>query len=106
MWTNFRYQSFVTASENLGVKVPIVEDVLLSQEQQFYPTTSPDENCKEFEFQTDWYYNVDLRQTYFGLKLNFNKGRVDEGTAAAKNEQRLRFFSLLVNNLFTLTFFP
>ena len=42
---------------------------------QIYPTTSPDENCIEFEFQTDPNFYVDLRQSYLALKLKFVEGR-------------------------------
>ena len=72
---NFRYQPFVTVSGNLGGKVPIVDDVLSSHEQEIYPTTSIDENCIELEFQTDRNYYVDLRQSFLALKLKFVKGR-------------------------------
>ena len=72
---NFRYQPFVAVSGNLGGKVPIVDDVLSSLEQEIYPTTSLDENCIEFEFQTDRNYYVDLRQSFLALKLKFVKGR-------------------------------
>ena len=53
---NFRYQPFVAASGNLEGNVLIVEDVLSSHEQEFYPSTSLDENCIEFDFQTDRNY--------------------------------------------------
>ena len=69
----FRYQPFVAVSGNLGGKV--VDDVLSSHEQEIYPTTSLDENCIEFEFQTDQNYYVDLRQTYLALKLKLVRGR-------------------------------
>ena len=72
---NFRYQHFVAVSGNLGGKVPIVNDVLSSHEQEIYPTTSLDENCIEFEFQTDQNHLVDLRQSFLALKLKFDKGR-------------------------------
>ena len=72
---NFRYQTFVAVSGNLGVKVPVVDDVLSSHEQQFYPTTSLDENSIEFEFQTDRNLYVDLRQTYVALKIKLVRGR-------------------------------
>ena len=72
---HFRYQPFVAVSENLGGKVPIVDDVLSSHEQEIYPTTSLDENCIECEFQTDRNYYVDLRQSFLALKLEFVKGR-------------------------------
>ena len=72
---NFRYQPFVAVSGNLGGKVPIVEDVLSSNEQENYPTTSLNENCIEFEFQMDWNYYVDLRQSFLALRLKFVKGR-------------------------------
>ena len=71
----FWYQSFVAVSANLGGNVPIVEDVLSSHEQKFYSTTSLDENCIEFDFQTERKYYVDLRQTYLALKLKLVKGR-------------------------------
>ena len=72
---NFRYQPFVAVSGNLGGKVPIVDDVLSSHEQEIYPTTSLDENCIEFEFQTDQNCYVDLRQSFLALKHKFVKGR-------------------------------
>ena len=72
---NFRYQPFVAVSGNLGGKVPIVDDVLSSHEQEIYPTTSLDEKCIEFEFQTDRNYYVDLSQSFLALKLKFVKGR-------------------------------
>ena len=72
---NFRYQPFVAVSGNLQGKVPIVDDVLSSHEQEIYPTTSLDENCIEFEFKTDRIYYVDLRQSFLALKLKFVKGR-------------------------------
>ena len=64
---NFRYQPFVAVSGNLGGKVPLVDDVMSSNEQEVYPTTSLDENCKELELQTDRNYYVDLRQSFFGI---------------------------------------
>ena len=74
MSSNFRYQPFVAASGYLGGKVPVVDDVLSSHEQEIYPTTSLDENCEEFEFQTDRIYYVDLRQTYLALELKHVRG--------------------------------
>ena len=90
MSSNFRYQLFVTVSGNLGGKVPVVDDVLLSHEQETYPTTSLDENCKEFEFQTDRNLYVDLRQTYFLVKLKLVRGRGYEtyNSKEVKKEQK------------------
>ena len=64
----------MAVSGNLGGKVPIVDDVLSSHEQEIYPTTSLDENCIEFEFQKYRNYHVDLRKSFFTLKLKFVKG--------------------------------
>ena len=75
MSSNFRYQSFVAVSGDLGGKIPVVDDVLLSHEQEIYPTATLDENCIEFEFQTDRNFYVELRQTYLALKLTFVRGR-------------------------------
>ena len=90
MSTKFRYQPFVAVSGNLGGKVPVVDDVLSSHEQEIYPTTSLDEICREFEFQTDWNYYVDLRQTYFTLKLKLVRGRGYEtyNTKEVKKEHK------------------
>ena len=74
MSSNFWYQPFVAVSGNLGRKVPVVDDVLSSHEQEIYPTTSLDENCIEFELQTDRNYYVDLRQAYLALKLKLVTG--------------------------------
>ena len=65
---NFRYQLFVAVSGNPGAKVPVVDDVLSSYEQEIYPTTSLDKNSIEFEFQRDRNVYVDLRQIYPALK--------------------------------------
>ena len=75
MSNNFRYQSFVVVSEILGEKVAAVDHALPSHEQEFYPTTSLDVNCIEFEVQTNRNYNVDLRLRYLALKLRFDEGR-------------------------------
>ena len=72
---NFRYQTFVAVSGSLAGKNPIVDDVLSSQEQEIYPTTSHDENCRDFEFQTDRNFYVDLRLSFLALKFKFVKGR-------------------------------
>ena len=86
----FRYQPFVAVSGNLGGKLPVVDDVLSSHEKEIYPTTSLDEKCIEFEFQTDRIYYVDLRQTYMALKLKLVKGRVYEtyNTKEVKKEHK------------------
>ena len=78
MSSNFWHQPFVTVSANVGRKVPVVDDVLSSHEQEIYPTTSLDENCIEFEFQTDRIFYVNLRQTYLAFKLKPVKGRCYE----------------------------
>ena len=70
---NFRYQPFVAVSGNLVGKVPIVDDVLSSHEQEIYPTTSLDENCIEFDFQTDRNYYVDLRQSFLALEATHRR---------------------------------
>ena len=75
MSSDFWYQTFVTVSRYLGEKFPVVDDLLSSHEQRNYPATSFDENCKEFEFETDKSSHVDLRQTYLALKLKFVEGR-------------------------------
>ena len=62
-------------SGNLGGKAPVIDDVLSSHQQEIYPTTSLDENCIEFECQTDRNYYVDLKKTYLASKLKFVKGR-------------------------------
>ena len=87
---NFRYQPFVAVSGNHGGKVPVVDNVLSSHEQEIYPTTSFDENCIEFELQTDRNYYVDLRQTYLALKLKLVKGRCYEAysTEEIKKEHK------------------
>ena len=90
----FRYQPFVAKSGNLGEKVPIVDDVLLSHEQDFYPTTSLDENCIEFEFQRDRNWYVYLRRSFLALKLKFVRGRGYD-THESKEKKRSTKMSLL-----------
>ena len=90
MSSNFWYQPFVAVSGNLGGKVPVLDDVLSSHEQEIYPTTSLDENCIEFEFQTDRNYYVDFRQSYLALKLKLVRGRGYEtyNTKEVKREHK------------------
>ena len=71
----FRYQIFVAVSGNHVVKIPVVDNVLSSHEQEIYPTTSLDENSIQFDFQIDRNVYVDLRQTYFAPKIKLVKGR-------------------------------
>ena len=73
--SNFWYQPFFAVSGNLSVKVPVLDNVLSSHEQEICPTTSLDENSIEFEFQTDRNVYVDLRQTYIALKFKLVKGQ-------------------------------
>ena len=70
----FRQQPFVAVFGNLGGKVPVVDDVLSSHEHEIYPTNSLDENCIEFEFQTDPNYYVNLRQTYYSFETETCQG--------------------------------
>ena len=90
MSSNFRYQPFVAVFGNLGGNVPVVDEVLSFHEQEIYPTTSLDENCIEFEFQSDRNYYVDLRQTYLALKLKLVRGRGYENynTKEVKKEHK------------------
>ena len=90
MSNNFRYQPLVAVSGNLGGKVPVVDDVLSSQEHEIDPTISLDDNCIENEFQTDRNYYVDLRQTYLALKLKLVRGRGYESyiTIEVKKEHK------------------
>ena len=74
MSSNFRYQHFVAVPRNLGGKVPVLDDVLLSHEKELYPSTLLDENCIEIEFQTDRNYYADSRQTHLALKKKIVKG--------------------------------
>ena len=90
MSSNFRYQPFVAVSGSPGANVPVIDEVLSCHEQEIYPTTSIDENCIEFEFQTDRIYYVDLRQAYLALKLKLVRGRGYEtyNTKEVKKEQK------------------
>ena len=72
---NFRYQPFAAVSGIPGVKVPVVDALLSTDEQEIYPTISLDENSIEFEFQTDRKVYVDLGQTNIALKIRLAKGR-------------------------------
>ena len=84
---NFRYQPFVAVSGNLGRKVPSVDDILSSHEQEIYPTTSLDENCIELQFQTDWNHYVDLCQSFLALKPKFVKGRSYDTYESQENKK-------------------
>ena len=72
---NFRYQTFVAVSGNPCVKVPVVDSMLSSHEQEVHSITFFGENSIEFDFQTDRNVYVDLRQTYLALKIKLVEGR-------------------------------
>ena len=82
--------NFVAVAGNLGGKVPVVDNVLSSHEQELHPTTSLDENCIGIEFQTDWNFHVDLRQTYLALKLKLlrRRGYDTYNSKEVKKEQK------------------
>ena len=86
----FRHQTFVTVSGDHGGKIPVADNVLSSHEQEIYPSTPLDENCIEFDFQTDRIYYVDLRQTYLALKLKLFRSRGNEtyNTEEVKKEHK------------------
>ena len=68
----------MAVSGNLGGKIPVVDDVLSSHEQEIGPTTSLNEKCIVFGFQTDRNYSVDLKKLYLALKMKFVKGHYYE----------------------------
>ena len=80
----------MVVSENLGRKIPGVDDVLSSREKEIYPTTSLDENCIECDFQTDVNFYVHFTQSYLALKLKMVKGRLYEtyNSKEVKNEHK------------------
>ena len=86
----YRNKPFDAISRNHGGKFPVVDDVLSSHEQETYPTNSLDENCIEFEFQTDRSNYVDLRQAYLAVKLQLVRGRGYENynTKEVKKEHK------------------
>ena len=94
---NFLYQQFVAVSGNPGGKVPVVDDVLSSHEQETYPTTTLDESSIEFKFQTDRNAYVDLRQTYIARKIKLVRGRGFDTyeTTEKKKEHKENVFSLI-----------
>ena len=69
------------------MKVPVVDDVLFSHEQEIYPTTSPDGNSIEVEFQTDRNVYVDLLQTNRALKIKLVEGRGFESHIATEKKK-------------------
>ena len=84
---NFLYQSFVAVSGNLGGEFPVVDDALLSHEQETYSTTSLDENCIEFEVQIYRSYYVDLRQTFYFSNWNLSRVVATKLTIPKKNKE-------------------
>ena len=47
--STFLYQTLTAFPESLGGKIPLVDDVLSSHEQDLYPTTSLNQNCTRVE---------------------------------------------------------
>ena len=65
------YRTSVAVPGNLAAKVIRLDNVSSSQEKGLYNTTSPDENCTEFDSQMDRINHVDSRPTFSPLKLKF-----------------------------------
>ena len=105
-------------------RVPVGDNVLSSHGEEIYPTTSIDENCIEFYFQTNRNYYVDFRQTRLAIKLKFVDVRVyetyntNEKKKSAKKRRRrmrkqrwrrskrLQFLWLLIKTTLCAHFFP
>ena len=88
MASNSRYKPLVAVSGYLRGKVPVVDDDLSSHEQEIYSTTSPHENCIEFEFQTQRNYYVGLRKTYLAVKFKNLGGLVYETYNTKENKKK------------------
>ena len=58
----FLVPTFCGSFWNLGGEVPVVNDILTSNKKN-YPSILLDENCIDFEFETNRNFCVDLRQT-------------------------------------------
>ena len=78
MSNHFRYQRFVAVSGKQRKKDPLVDAVLWPHHLEKSPSTSLEDNCIEFETQTNQNCYVDLRQTYVALKMIFVKSRGEE----------------------------
>ena len=93
---NFRYQPFVAVSGNPGLKVPVVDNVSSSQEQEICPTTSLVEKSIEIELQTDRKVYLGLQHTYLALKIKLVEERgfdTYKTTKKEKGAQRRHCFS-------------
>ena len=87
------------------MKVPVVDVVLFSHEQEIHPTKSLDENSIEFEIQTNRNVYVDLRQTYLALKNKLVKGRgFDTYKQTEKKKEHKKTLFLLKQVMMTLNF--
>ena len=69
------------------MKVPVVDDVLSSHEQEVYLNTSLDENSIGFKFETDCNVYVGLRQTYFALKIKLVKSHGFDTYKSTENKK-------------------
>ena len=98
----FCYQIFVAVFGIAGGKVPVVDNVSSSHQQESWPTTSHDENSTEFECQIDRNVCVDLRQTYLALKNKLVKGRGFD-TYKTTGKKRTRNTTLLTLEQATMT---
>ena len=74
MANTFRCQTFVAFSGNLGWKVPVIDNVLSYNEQEYYANTSHYEKCLEIKFEIDRNFYVDLRQAELPSNLKLVKG--------------------------------
>ena len=71
---SFRYQPFLAVSGHFLRKVPVVDNVSSSHEQETYPTTSLDENCRVC-FSNGLELSGWFETSLLGFEFKFVKGR-------------------------------
>ena len=88
--SHFWYRAFTNSFLEIFDKVPALETIILSYTQEVFPSTSLDESSIEFEFETDRYLDLDMRDTHLSLKLQLFKGRLIDTFKTEKTEHNTK----------------
>ena len=84
--SQFRYGAFTNLSLDVFDTVPVLETIMSSYTQEVVASTSLDERGIEFEFETDRYLYLDMRDKHISLGLQLLEERFFDAFKKEKME--------------------
>ena len=71
-------------------KVPVLETIISSYTREVVASTSLDERGIEFEFETDRYFYLDMRDKHLSLKLQLLTERFFDALKKSRTKSKIR----------------